>query len=334
MTKKIFLALAALTALTLCFSSCKKDNPGKTPTDVKLAVKPDNVTVMVGKTAALEIKTQPANAEYTCVSKDPAIATVDNKGVITGVKVGETKVTVTAGAATKEVAVKVVDEKSTADDRLLGKTLPKGMEAMRDYIAPIYAPIFSQMKAQEEIVKAADTKEGWVFFRYDGDQADLNNRIYSCVAPSKDKTYSDKRMVSQVAYVHTSQESGPEMHFYFKDLEKLTVFDEDPIKFPTKEKPLSEDEKKRFSICVNTLYLYGFTEQPTQVSFTNADNKAIGLYKTGLEGGSLFAMLYAYKKKDNKYHLFIQIAQQEPKQQGSTQMATMTRAFHPEVLQK
>lgn len=338
MTKKILLALAALTALTLCFSSCKKDNKGNnpTPTDVKLAVSPDNLTVMIGKTAALEIKTKPANAEYTCISKDPAIATVDKKGVITGVKVGETKVTVTAGAATKEVAVKVVDEKSTADDRLLGKTLPKGMEAMRDYIAPIYAPIFSQMKAQEEIVKAADTKEGWVFFRYDGDQANLNDRIYSCVAPSKDKTYSDKRMVSQVAYVHTSDQGNPQMHFYFKDLDGLTVFDVDPVKFPQGNNKLTEDEEKRLAICINILKLYGFTENPTQITFSNADGKGVGLYKKGLEGGSLFAILYAYtKKSDNKYHLFVQIEQSEPeKAQSATRMATMTRAFHPEVLQK
>ena len=52
MTKKIFLALAALTALTLCFSSCKKDNTGgnkPTPkSEVKLKFEPKDVKVMVG----------------------------------------------------------------------------------------------------------------------------------------------------------------------------------------------------------------------------------------------------------------------------------------------
>ena len=335
MTKKIFLALAALTALTLCFSSCKKDNNKPTPTDVKLVVKPESVTVMAGKTATLEIKTHPANAEYTCVSKDPAIATVDNKGVITGVKVGETTVTVTAGTTTKDVTVKVTDPNSTDDSRLLGKILPEGMDQLRDYIAPIYAPIFSQMKAQEEIVKAANTKEGWEFFLYTGKKDYLNKSIYTCRAPKKGDDYADERLVSQVVYEHTPEAGSPNMTFFFKDIENTTIFDEDPVKLPKEGEKLTDEEAKRMGMFLNILNAYGFTENLTRVTFSDADIIGVGYFKKDLEGGSLLGYIYAPKWEDGKYRLILAIEQQEPQQQNSaTRMTTMTRAFHPEVLQK
>lgn len=169
MTKKILLALAALTALTLCFSSCKKDNKGNnpTPTDVKLAVNPDNVTVMIGKTAALEIKTKPANAEYTCISKDPAIATVDKKGVITGVAKGETTVTVTAGTTTKDVAVKVIPLADLKDDMYIG-LYDNGLEKK---IPAIYMPYKAAdlTKAKQQEFVYAMTSKGWEFTHYKND---------------------------------------------------------------------------------------------------------------------------------------------------------------------
>ncbi len=169
MTKKILLALAALTALTLCFSSCKKDNKGNnpTPTDVKLAVSPDNLTVMIGKTAALEIKTKPANAEYTCISKDPAIATVDKKGVITGVAEGKTTVTVTAGTATKDVTVKVIPLADLKDDMYIG-LYDNGLEKK---IPAIYMPYKAAdlTKAKQQEIIYAMTSKGWEFTHYKND---------------------------------------------------------------------------------------------------------------------------------------------------------------------
>lgn len=335
MTKKIFLALTALAALTLSFSSCKEDNKGKTPTDVKLVVKPESVTVMAGKTVALEIKTQPANAEYTCVSKDSAIATVDAKGVITGVKVGETTVSVTAGTTTKNVTVKVTDPNSTDESRLLGKVLPEGMEKLRDLIAPIYAPIFSQMKAQEDIVKAANTKEGWKFFLYTGKKEYLNKSIYTCSAPKNGDDYADERLVSQVVYEHTPEQGSPNMTFFFKDIENTTVFDEDPIKLPKEGEELTDEEAKRMNIFLSILKAYGFDGQLTRITFSDADFIGVGYFKKGLEGGSLLGYIYAPKWEDGKHHLILAIEQQEPQQQNSaTRMTTMTRAFYPEVLRK
>lgn len=168
MTKKILLALAALTALTLCFSSCKKDDKGgNNPTDVKLAVNPDNVTVMIGKTAALDIKTKPANAEYTCISKDPAIATVDKKGVITGVAEGETTVTVTAGTTTKDVAIKVIPLADLKDDMYIG-LYDNGLEKK---IPAIYMPYKAAdlTKAKQQEIIYAMTSKGWEFTHYKDD---------------------------------------------------------------------------------------------------------------------------------------------------------------------
>lgn len=169
MTKKILLALAALTALTLCFSSCKKDNKGNnpTPTDVKLAVNPDNVTVMIGKTAALEIKTKPANTEYTCISKDPAIATVDKKGVITGVAEGETTVTVTAGTATKDVTVKVIPLVELKDDMYIGLYNDGNEKNIPAIYMPYKAADLTKAKQQEIIY--AMTSKGWEFTHYKDD---------------------------------------------------------------------------------------------------------------------------------------------------------------------
>lgn len=179
MTKKIFLALVALTALTLCFSSCKKDDKGKTPTDVKLVVNPAEVTVMIGKTEALEIKTQPADAEYTCISKDPAIATVDAKGVITGVAKGETTVTVTAGTTTKDVAVKVIPLVDLKDDMFIG--LHDGKLA--EVIPPIYMPykMADLTKAKQQEIVYAMTSKGWVFSPYDDDKD--SNVAFRFLAP-------------------------------------------------------------------------------------------------------------------------------------------------------
>ena len=331
MTKKIFLALAALAALTLSFSSCNKDKGGdkKTPTDVKLAVNPDNVTVMVGKTAALEIKTQPANAEYTCISKDPAIATVDAKGVITGVKVGE-------------VAVKVVDEKSTTNDRLLGKTLPKDLEGVREFIAPFYVPIFKQMKEQEDIVKAANEKEGWHFFLYTGKQEKLNSKAYTCEAPfvgeGQNAKPKDNRFIGQIVYAYALAKYPMVIAFFRPDIQEI-VFDEDPIVDP---KTATEQQQKNMNVCMNILVAYGFTESPGLIQYINEagenQNLGIAMYNTKLDGGPLQAVISGNKQQDQagntRYTLYLEIQQKAPKKASSSlRTATIERQVRPDYTQ-
>lgn len=80
----------------------------------QLVAKPTAVTVPVGKQVdAPELKITPASATcstFTWTSEDPAVATVDENGVITGVKAGTTKITATANeslAKPKAICVKV-----------------------------------------------------------------------------------------------------------------------------------------------------------------------------------------------------------------------------------
>lgn len=75
-----------------------------------------DVTVMVGKTFQVTAKTTPASSTETTfswASKDTAIATVDNKGVITGVSAGSTMVTVKTKSAKLEIVYVTVKEEMT-----------------------------------------------------------------------------------------------------------------------------------------------------------------------------------------------------------------------------
>ncbi|RWB40542.1 MAG: hypothetical protein EOQ44_25100 [Mesorhizobium sp.] len=70
------------------------------------------VTVADPGTVAIVIKYQPANvnavnSDFTFVSANPAVATVDAAGVVTGVANGSTTVTATAKDGGKSVVVAV-----------------------------------------------------------------------------------------------------------------------------------------------------------------------------------------------------------------------------------
>ena len=61
--------------------------------------------VAVGATTTLKTATAPKNATVTFKSSDDTIATVDEKGVVTGVKAGKVTITATAGKASKDVEI-------------------------------------------------------------------------------------------------------------------------------------------------------------------------------------------------------------------------------------
>ena len=63
--------------------------------------------VAVGATTTLKTATAPKNATVTFKSSDDTIATVDEKGVVTGVKTGKVTITATAGKASKDVEIEV-----------------------------------------------------------------------------------------------------------------------------------------------------------------------------------------------------------------------------------
>ena len=322
MTKKIFLALTALTALTLCFSSCKKDNNKPTPkSEVKLKVEPKDVKVVVGQTAQLTVTVQPADTKYTFESANADIATVSDKGVVTGVKVGKTVITVKAGDATKTANIEVIEASAIDEGRLLGKVLPDGFEKMKERFAPFYAPIFTKMKEQEPIVKTANEAEGWEFFKYTGKQEYLNESIYTCQAPVEGEGDNakpkDARIIGQVVYAHGAEVEGPWMACFFLPYPDLQ-FDEDPV---VEDKNASDKQKESFKICQLILMAYGFTESGHLIQFVDKNQKptnvGLALYKTGLEGGSLQAIIMGSKQDNGKYGLFLQIEQKEPEKQAN-----------------
>lgn len=64
--------------------------------------------VAVGATEQITATVKPANTKVTYTSSDKEIATVDAKGVVTGVKAGDVTITVKAGKTTKTVKMTVV----------------------------------------------------------------------------------------------------------------------------------------------------------------------------------------------------------------------------------
>lgn len=294
MTKKILLALAALAALTLSFSSCHKDNKDpKKPTDVKLVVKPESVSVMVGKTAALEIKTQPANAEYTCISKDPAVATVDAKGVITGVKVGETTVTVTAGTVTKDVAVKVTPLVEVKDDMYIGLY----NDGLEKYIPAIYMPYTMDdlTKSKQQEIVYAMTSKGWEFTHYSNDKN--SDVAFLFVAP--ENKFNDWRMLD-FAYYHTPSK-GKRFCVGTQSAWKI-----DPLR-PTDQ--LTDDEKKLQDMIITVAKAYGFTEGLELTNLTNK-GKWSALAGYNLSRGDdkpLNLLAYAEPSKTDKGEAFFRI---------------------------
>lgn len=292
MTKKILLALAALAALTLSFSSCHKDNKDpKKPTDVKLVVKPESVSVMVGKTAALDIKTQPANAEYTCISKDPAVATVDKKGVITGVAKGETTVTVTAGTTTKDVTVKVTPLIEVTDDMYIGLY----NDGLEKYIPAIYMPytMADLTKSKQQEIVNAMTSKGWKFTHYSNDE---NSDVAFLFVAPEDK-FDDWRMVD-FAYYHTPKKGKPFC------VGTQSAWKIDPLR-PTDQ--LTDDEKKLQDMIITVAKAYGFTED---LHLTNLDNDWSALAGYNLSRGDdkpLNLLAYAEPSKTDKGEAFFRI---------------------------
>ena len=81
---------------------------------VPVSVDADDVSVQVGATAGVSASVTPPTANQKChyAIEDSSVATVDADGIVTGVAVGETRLSVKA--ASKPSVVKVVDVKVTA----------------------------------------------------------------------------------------------------------------------------------------------------------------------------------------------------------------------------
>lgn len=100
-----------LAAIAFVVSACTPDDPEKV-TLQSLSVSPDTVAIAVGETAQLTVTATPENAEDfspVWVSSDPEIATVDDKGLVSGIAAGSVIITVSSGDIKDECKVTVTD---------------------------------------------------------------------------------------------------------------------------------------------------------------------------------------------------------------------------------
>ena len=100
-----------MAAIAFVVSACTPDDPEKI-TLQSLSVSPDTVAIAVGETAQLTVTATPENAEDfspVWVSSDPEIATVDDKGLVSGIAAGSVIITVSSGDIKDECKVTVTD---------------------------------------------------------------------------------------------------------------------------------------------------------------------------------------------------------------------------------
>lgn len=101
-----------LTAIAFAVSACKPDDPEKIMLQ-SLSVSPDTVGIAVGETAQLTVTATPENAEDfspVWISSDPEIATVDDKGLVSGIAAGSVTITVSSGEIKDECKVTVTND--------------------------------------------------------------------------------------------------------------------------------------------------------------------------------------------------------------------------------
>lgn len=283
MTKKILLALAALTALTLCFSSCKKDNNKPTPkSEVKLRVEPKEIKVIVGQTAELTVTVEPADTKCTFETANADIATVSDKGVITGVKVGKTVITVKAGDATpKTVDVEVIEASSMDTNSGIGD---KDKDVPHFIFIPADKSEFK--KDNLEVFKTIMTAAGWIWDQETYDYKDNKDKLFPFSSPEvKNEQGQDvpKFLYHNVNYMHKPQSGDP-----FIACALYFVYEKDPL---APENQAESEEEGFVSVWKS---MYGFDQQSefTQIQGMNA---WVGFNTTAIKGVPLQLILCSYK---------------------------------------
>ncbi|WP_298887316.1 Ig-like domain-containing protein [Porphyromonas vaginalis] len=288
MTKKIFLALAALTALTLCFSSCKKDNTSgnkpKPKTEVKLKVEPKDVKVMVGKTQELTVTVQPADTKYTFESANADIATVSDKGVVTGVKAGKTVITVKAGDATKTANVEVIDASSMDTNSGIGS---KDQDIPHFIYVPSDKANFT--KNNLEVFKMVMTAAGWEWDQESYDYKDNKDFMFPFQSPMVDTKdgKAPKYFFHGVRYIHTPPSGNPWISPFV-----LWVYEKDPL-----APELRADAEKDGGVVYLLKNLYGFD---TKADYEKGKNAWMGFNVKAIKDVPLGVYVYSkqLKKED------------------------------------
>lgn len=300
MTKKILLALTALVALTLSFSSCKKDDNGngKNPkTDVKLRVEPKEVKVMVGKTAQLTVTVEPADTKYTFESANAEIATVSDKGVITGVKIGKTVISVKAGNVTKTADVEVIEAGTMDESRYAGK------DNASEFIAPFYIAEQPKIEEQIDLIKVANEAKGWKFLKLASDEG---SKAVIFIAPNDGNKYTDKRFGSQINYFFTPGKKEDSFMAFFSK----TFSEKDPV-----AAAVDGDAEMKESL-ESVLTLYGFSDNIGSTKLDNGKPVFVGVNTKQFPEGPYQAVLFSNKGKSG-YSIVIMIKLIESDQQSA-----------------
>lgn len=104
----------ALSASVLAMMACQPENPngtgtGEQPTAVTITMENTQYSCKVGETVQIEATILPEGTAVEWKSMDESVATVDNKGLVTGVSKGNTIVTVSAGGEKKNAIVNVTE---------------------------------------------------------------------------------------------------------------------------------------------------------------------------------------------------------------------------------
>ena len=300
MKQKICMLLVALATLTL-FGACNK-NEEPTNDNVRLVVKLDKNRLQVGESQQLTILTKPSGIAYSCSSSDESVATVDNKGLVTGVKEGEAVITVVAKDQSKSVNVTVVNSYAGSEDRYIGLNSPNKT------IYPIYIPFFPDLMKKEgrEKLIAANEKYGWVLFSdgesdKDHDDGDEHEHLMIDMrAPKADKDFKDNRIIINLFY-HCKKND-----VYF-DCWTRPIFKKDVVK------AAHEGSEEDIKVLRDLLTLYGFTENLQASKYKSGQLTYEGYNMKQFPEGPMWGSIYCTQISANAYYLEFQIVQRGPK---------------------
>lgn len=297
MKQKICLLLVALATLTL-FGACNK-NEEPTNDKVRLSVKPDNVLIQVGGQKQLTILTKPSGVAYSCTSSDESVATVDNKGLLTGVKGGEAVITVVAKDQTKTVNVTVLDPNAGSVNRYIGLNSPDTT------ISPIYIPVFSDLADSKETQKqliAANLKYGWTLYTNEGGDED-DHKMIRMQAPKDEKgKYTDGRFIIELFYHFIKKDD-----VYF-DCWTKPVFKKDVVK------AAHEGSEEDIKVLRGLLTLYGFTENLQASKYKKSKTLNYEGYNMNqFPEGPMWGSIYCTRVDgEDSYYLEFQVVQKAP----------------------
>lgn len=297
MKQKICLLLVALATLTL-FGACNK-NEEPTNDKVRLSVKPDNVLIQVGGQKQLTILTKPSGVAYSCTSSDESIATVDNKGLVTGIKGGEAVITVVAKDQTKTVNVTVLDPNAGSVNRYIGLNSPDTT------ISPIYIPVFSDLADSKETQKqliAANLKYGWTLYTNEGGDED-DHKMIRMQAPKDEKgKYTDGRFIIELFYHFIKKDD-----VYF-DCWTKPVFKKDVVK------AAHEGSEEDIKVLRGLLTLYGFTENLQASKYKKSKTLNYeGYNMKQFPEGPMWGSIYCTRVDgEDSYYLEFQVVQKAP----------------------